>query len=114
MGLLSSAEQEQQAVLQAASWTINSSGNSIGIAIASSVFRNLYVGPLTSLLQDGYQGLLASLLGGNFQDLHSLPGELKGEVIHIYLHAIRATFYIALGFAALASGSSFCMEDNRL
>lgn len=114
MGLLSSADKDYQAVLQAASWTINSSGTGIGIAIASSVFRNLYIGPLNSLLQDGNQSILASLLDGNFQNLHLLPGDLKGEAIQIYLQAIRATFYVALGFAILASGSSFCMEDNHL
>lgn len=112
MGLLSSADKDQQAVLQAASWTINSSGNSIGIAVASSVFRNLYVGPLTSLLQNGNQSVLASLLEGSFQNMDLLPGDLKGEVIQIYLQAIRATFYVALGFAVLASGSSLFMEDN--
>lgn len=114
MGLLSSADKDYQAVLQAASWTINSSGTGIGIAIASSVFHNLYIGPLTSLLQDGNQSILASLLDGNFQNLHLLPGDLKGEAIQVYLQAIRATFYVALGFAILASGSSFCMEDNHL
>lgn len=114
MGLLSAADPDSQAVLQAASWTINSSGNSIGIAIASSIFRNLYTGPLNSLLQDGYQNILASLLEGNFGDVYLLPADVKNKVIHVYLDAIRATFYTAMGLAVLASGSSFCMQDNRL
>lgn len=118
MGLLSAADQDQQAVLQAASWTINSSGNSIGLAVASSVFRHLYVGPFTALLEQGgedaYRNTLAALLDGNFQGLSLLPGDLRGQAVQVYLRAVRATFYVALGFAVLASGSSFCMEDNRL
>lgn len=118
MGLLSAAGQDQQAVLHAASWTINSLGNSIGLAVASSVFRHLYVGPLTALLEhDGglaYRTTLAALLDGNFQGLSLLPGHLQAQVVQAYLQAVWATFYMVLGFTVLASGSSFRMEDNRL
>lgn len=112
MGLLSAADPEKQAVVQATSWTINSTGNSIGIAVGSVIFSRLYIGPLTTLLQGQETGVLSSFLKGDFSYFGSLPDAVKQDVVGIYMHASRGTFYFAVATAILASGSSLFMEDN--
>lgn len=114
MGLLSTADKKNQAVVQGASWTINSTGNSVRIAIASSIFRNLYVGPLTATLSGRHKDILTSLLRGSSSAVNLLPDDVQTAVTGIYLHAVRSTFWMALVAAILSSGSSLIMEDNRI
>jgi hypothetical protein len=103
MGLLSSADSENQAVIQAASWTISSAGFTIGIAAASSVFLKLSVGNLEVIWSK--QPELLSAVRASFEAVNSLVGIEKVEVV-------RGVFYLAMGEMAVSALTSFCMEDN--
>jgi MFS family permease len=110
MGLLSSADSEKQAVIQAASWTISSAGFTIGIAAASAVFLKLSLGNLEVILSK--QPELLSAVRGSFEAVNSLVGMEKVEVVGVYLKALRGVFYLAMGEMAVSALTSFCMEDN--
>ena len=72
MGLLTSADNEKQAVIQAASWTISSSGFTIGIAAASALFQRMSLNGLKTILIG--QPELFNTIRGSFDALRVLSG----------------------------------------
>ncbi|KAK3326824.1 multidrug resistance protein fnx1 [Apodospora peruviana] len=114
MGLLSAADQEKQAVIQAASWAISSTGSTVGITTASAIFQGLSSSRLSETLGDGNNGLLEGLRRSFDVLKTTLTGEVKSEVVSIYLDALRAVFFFALGAIVLAALASFAMRNNSL
>ncbi|KAI0123654.1 multidrug resistance protein fnx1 [Xylariales sp. AK1849] len=112
MGLLSSVDQEKQAVIQAASWTISSTGSTLGISAASAIFQGLSSRGLSASL--GADDELTNSLRGDFEALRSLTGDVRDEVVSIYLDALRGVFFFALGSIVLAAVASFAMRNNWL
>jgi MFS family permease len=110
MGLLYSTDSEKQAVIQAASWMINSVGFLIGIAVASGVFLKLSLGALGGIL--GPQPDVLSAVRASFEAVQSLGSVEKEEVVRVYLKALRGVFYLAMSEMAVAALSSLCMENN--
>jgi hypothetical protein len=111
MGVLSSADSEKQAVIQAASWTISSTGFTVGITVASAVFQKLSLGQLQSLLSG--QPELLSEMRENFGNLRGKDSAQKQEIVEIYLKAVRGVFFVGLGELIVAVASSLCMENNE-
>ncbi|KAK3387989.1 major facilitator superfamily domain-containing protein [Podospora didyma] len=114
MGLLSAAEQDKQAVVQAASWTISSTGSTVGITAASAIFQELLSkgGRLSDALGGDVQ--LVDRLQKSFEVLGSLTDAKREQVVGVYLDALRGVFFFALGAILLAALASFCMRDNSL
>lgn len=112
MGVLSSVQDEKQAIIQAASWTIESTGLALGITIASTVFQKLSIGHLRILLA-GNPSLLATV-STNFESLNTLDGSQKQAVVEIYLKAVRGVFFLTLAEIIVAAAMSFLMKNNEL
>ena len=110
MGLLSSAENEKQAVIQAASWTISSTGFTMGVTAASAVFLKLSLTDLEGVL--GQQPELLSAIRASFEVISSLGGKEKEEVVGIYLKALKGVFYLTMGEMAVSALISLFMENN--
>ena len=112
MGVLSSVDDQKQAVIQAASWTIESTGLTFGITIASTVFQKISVGSLRTLLA-GKPDLLHTITT-DFEALQSLTGSEKQAVIDVYLRALRGVFFAATAEMILAAAISLMMKNNLL
>jgi Major Facilitator Superfamily len=110
IGLLSSADDEKQAVIQAASWTISSTGFAMGVAAASAVFLRLSLTDLEGVLSR--QPQLLSSIRASFEVVNSLGGREKAEVVRIYLNALKGVFYLSMGEMAVSALVSLCMENN--
>lgn len=112
MGVLSSVDSEKQAVIQAASWTLESIGLAFGLVISSTVFQNVSLNHLRNVL--GNQPALLSRISSNFAVLQTLSGVEKQSVIDGYLQGTRAVFFLALAEMVLAAGISFGMQNNLI
>jgi hypothetical protein len=110
IGLLSSADDEKQAVIQAASWTISSTGFAMGVAAASAVFLKLSLTDLEGVL--GQQPEILSEIRASFQVVNSLGGGERDEVVRIYLKSLKGVFYLSMGEMAASALISLCMENN--
>jgi MFS family permease len=110
MGVLSSANDETQAVLQAASWTLESAGASVGIAAGSAVFQKLSSSRLHVILVG--QPEVLSRVQESFTALLDLDQPQREAVINVYLKAVRGVLFLALGGMVLAAIASFFMKNN--
>jgi MFS family permease len=110
IGLLSSANNEKQAVIQAASWTISSTGFAMGVTAASAVFLRLSLPGLERVL--GEQPEVLSAIKASFEIINTLGGREKEEVVQIYLRALRGVFSLSMSEMAFSALISFCMENN--
>ncbi|KAK1758068.1 major facilitator superfamily domain-containing protein [Echria macrotheca] len=128
VGLLSATDQADQAVIQAASWTISSTGFTVGIAVAAAVFQSLSVDQVTTRLGRDSPGesekLADALRHGAFEvffNSTSDSGEdgdegraLRRDIVGIYTLAVRSVFFLALATIVLSALASLGMRDNTL
>ncbi|MCJ1432600.1 hypothetical protein MMC27_001957 [Xylographa pallens] len=112
MGVLSSVDEQKQAVIQGASWTIESIGLALGVTIASTLFQKTSFTDLQVLLA-GQPGLLNTLTT-NFAALQNLSGTEEQAVVGIYMKALRGVFLLAMAEMVIAAGLSFLMKNNQL
>jgi MFS family permease len=112
MAVLSSVQDEKQATIQAASWTIESTGLALGITIASTVFQKLSIGRIRTLLAG--DPTLLSIVSADFESLKTLGGSQKQEIVGIYLTAVRGVFFLTLAEILVAAVMSFLMKNNEL
>lgn len=112
MGVLSSADDETQAVLQAASWTVEAAGGSIGIAAGSAVFQKLSSSRLDVILAGQPEVLVQ--LQGSFGALHNLDQSQREAVVKVYLKAVQGVLFLALGSMILAAVTSLFMKNNSI
>lgn len=110
MGLLSTADNEKQAVIQAASWTISSTGFAVGVATSSAVFLKLSLMDLERVL--GQQPETLGAIKQSFEIITSLDANEKKEVVEIYLKALRGVFLLSMGEMVVSALVSLCMENN--
>ena len=119
VAMISAAAHENQAVITAASYAFRSTGSTIGITVASSIFQNI----LTQKLRDHYGELPASektikKLRNSLDGLKSgyeLPkGWTRDVVLDCYMDALRGAFISALGLAVLAAIMGLGMKEHRL
>jgi len=114
MGLLSSAEPEKQAVVQAASWAVSSMGSTVGITGASALFQGLKEETLREAVggdEKVLQGLVKMM---DFAVLGGLRGEVRDAVVGVYLEKVRGVFYFALAAIVVSAVASLGMRNNDL
>src|SRR6266536_1849047 len=112
MGVLSSCDAEKQAVIQAASWTLESTGLALGITIASTVFEKVSREKLRTQLV-GRPELLQKLTM-NFGVLRGLEGKEKEGVVDVYMKALRTVFLVAMAEMVVSAVISFMMRNNKI
>jgi MFS family permease len=112
MGILSSVDNEKQAVIQASAWAISSAGSTVGIAASSAIFQRLSLGRIRDILVD-HPDLMDKLMK-SFDVLSMLDSSEKAAAIDVYVASVRAVFLLALVELVVAAVISFCMENNKL
>ena len=112
MGVLSSVDEDKQAVIQAASWTVESIGLALGLTIAATVFQKISIGSLRTILSD--QPVLLEVLTTDFEALNGFTSEEKQSIIQVYMRATRGVFLLAMAELVISAMASFVMKNNLL
>ena len=112
MGQLNSTDQERQAVVQAASFTIRNTGTTLGQTVSAALFQNLSVAAIQMLLK-GQSGV-ADQPSRDYDVLTKLPVGLRQQAINIYLDATRAVFILTTATLVAAACCSFCMQNKKI
>lgn len=115
VALISAVDHDHHAVITSASYAFRSTGSSIGITIASSVFQNVLKTGLWSRFGDRENareviGRLRDSLG----EIQKAPADWIPGVVDAYMDSLRATFITLLGIAILAALVSIGMREHRL
>ena len=115
LSLISAVDHKYQAVITSASYAFRSTGSSIGITIASTVFQNL--------LKDFMLQRFGNEPGAADQikrirdspdEIRNLPPGWHDGVIEAYVSALRGVWVVVLGFAGLAALTSFFIKEHVL
>jgi len=114
MGLLTSADKETQAVIQAASWTIGSTGSALGISVASVIFQKLTQDQLADMDMFKADPGLLDAIRKSFGALDGLPGNIRQDIVAIYTSATRGPFFFSLGTIVAAAAASLVMKNNKI
>lgn len=115
VALISAVDHDHHAVITSASYAFRSTGSSIGITIASSVFQNVIKTGLWSRFGDRENareviGRLRDSLG----EIQKAPADWIPGVVDAYMDSLRATFITLLALAILAALVSIGMGEHRL
>lgn len=115
LALIASVDHKYQAVATSASYAFRSTGSSIGITIAGTVFSNLLKLGLSNRFA-GYPGAEDEIgrIRDSVDEITRLPKGWHGGVIAAYVDALRGVWVVVLGFATLAAIVSFTMREQVL
>lgn len=115
IALISAVDHEDQAVMTSASYAFRSTGSTMGITIASSVFQNVVKTELWDRLGDREDAAtIISKVRGSLDEIQKLPASWKVDVINVYMDALRAVFLTLLGIAVLGALVSLMMREHKL
>ena len=115
LALISAVDHSHHSVITSASYAFRSTGSSIGITIASSVFQNVLRSQLWKRL--GHRSDANELiphLRDSLEEIKTLPPGLKESVMDSYMVALRSVFFTALGLGVLGWVISLFMKQHRL
>ena len=115
ISLVSSVEQDQQAVVTSAGFAFRSTGSVIGLAICSAAFQNL----LRLNLRRKIGGVkdadkIIARIRKRFDEVNLLDPTMRSSVQDCYTEALRGVFIITCGFTILAALTSLFMRQNKL
>ncbi len=116
VAMISAVDHKYQAVITAASYAFRSTGSTIGITVASTVYQNV----LMKELRDTYGELpnsekIIKRIRDSLKGIDDLPkGWSRDTVLDVYMHAFRAAFVTGLALAALAALSALLMKEHLL
>jgi len=115
IALISAVEHHFQAVITAASYAFRSTGSTIGITIASSVFQNILRRELWSRLGE-WKGAheIIPRVRDSLEELERLPQEWQDAVRQIYMDALRGVFLTLFGLVALGGVCALFMREHKL
>ena len=115
VGLLSSVDQKEQAVITSAVYTFRSTGTVIGITIASVVFQNILRPRLGKRLSGEKNGAdIAKDIERSLRKVQELHPPLKQDILDIYMAALRAVFITLLGIGILGLIIGSTMREHKL
>ncbi|KAL5336669.1 major facilitator superfamily domain-containing protein [Aspergillus crustosus] len=115
VALISAVDHDHHAVITSASYAFRSTGSSIGITIASSVFQNVLKSGLWSRFGDrDHAREIISRLRDSLGEIQKAPADWIPGIVNAYMDSLRATFITLLGLAILAALVSIGMREHRL
>ncbi|KIN00674.1 hypothetical protein OIDMADRAFT_104476 [Oidiodendron maius Zn] len=115
MALLSSITNEQQAVMQSASYLFRFLGMMVGFTISSAAFQKVLKASLdVSLAGQPNAAELIEKVRTNFTDWRNLTPPVKKDVQDGYMSALHVVFYIATAEIAIGAFASLLLEENEL
>ncbi|MCJ1479837.1 hypothetical protein MMC13_008523 [Lambiella insularis] len=115
IALISAVDHKDQAVMTSASYAFRSTGSTIGITIASSVFQNVVKTKLWDRFGDRKDAaVIIPKVRGSLDEIKHLPPSWKADVMNVYMDALRAVFLTLLGLAILGALASIMMREHKL
>ncbi|MCJ1241553.1 hypothetical protein MMC14_009558 [Varicellaria rhodocarpa] len=115
LALLSAVDHQYQAVITSASYAFRSTGSTIGITIASSVFQNLLKGQLWKRFGDRENaGEIIQRVRDSLDEIKYLHPGWRDGVVEAYNDALRGVFLTLLGIGILGAMVSLFMRENTL
>ncbi|WEW58122.1 hypothetical protein PRK78_003589 [Emydomyces testavorans] len=115
VALISAVAHAHQAVVTSAVYAFRSTGSSIGISIASSVFQNLLKSGLWSRFGDRNEaGQLIPKIRESLDEIHRLPMDWVPGVLDAYMDALKGVFATTLGIAVLGAITGMAMREHKL
>ncbi|MCJ1319910.1 hypothetical protein MMC15_005246 [Xylographa vitiligo] len=115
IALISAVDHAHQAVMTSASYAFRSTGSTIGITIASSVFQNVVKSELWARFGDRKDAAtIIPRVRDSLDEIKRLPESWKAGVMGVYMDALRAVFMTLLGLAVLGALVSLGMREHKL
>jgi MFS family permease len=115
IALIAAVEHKHQAVITAASYAFRSTGSTIGITIASSVFQNLVKTELWERFGDRKDAAeIIRKIRDSLEEIKNLPPSWKEGVQEVYMDALRGVFMTLVGLAVLSAAVSMLMREHKL
>ncbi|KAK4507018.1 hypothetical protein PRZ48_000752 [Zasmidium cellare] len=115
LALISAVDHKYQAVITSASYAFRSTGSTIGITIASTVFQNL----LKSFLYERFGDRPDAAdrirhIRDNPDDIRNLPNSWKTGVIESYVAALRGVWTVVLALTIISSITCLFIRQHTL
>ncbi|MCJ1404813.1 hypothetical protein MMC11_008039 [Xylographa trunciseda] len=115
IALISAIDHAHQAVMTSASYAFRSTGSTIGITIASSVFQNVIKSELWTRFGDRKDAAtIIPRVRDSLDEIRRLPDSWKAGVMEVYMDALTAVFLTLLGLAVLGALASLGMREHKL
>lgn len=115
VALISAVDHEYHAVVTSASYAFRSTGSTIGITIASTVFQNILKLGLWSRFGGRKDAAdLISRIRDSLDEIGKLPAEWRPGVLGAYMDSLRAVFLTLLGLSILGALFSLAMREHKL
>ncbi|MCJ1377454.1 hypothetical protein MMC17_000549 [Xylographa soralifera] len=115
IALISAVDHAHQAVMTSASYAFRSTGSTIGITIASSVFQNVVKSELWGRFGDRKDAAtIIPRIRDSLDEIKRLPDSWKADVMEVYMDALRAVFLTLLGLGVLGALVSLGMKEHKL
>lgn len=115
IALISAVDHEHQAVITSASYAFRSTGSTIGITVASTVFQNVLKEQLWARF-GGWKDAAKIIprIRDSIDEVKRLPPAWQTGVIEVYMQALRGVWVTMLGLAILAAAVSLFMKEHVL
>lgn len=115
LALLSAVGHEHQAVITSASYAFRSTGSTIGITLASTVFQNILKRELWEKYGNAPDAAnVIRRIRDDIGDIDHLPPGWKNGVISIYVDALRGVWVLVLSLAVAGALVSLFMKQHVL
>jgi len=113
MGILTSVPQENQATVQAASWSVRAMGIAVALTLASVIFQTVSRSHLNSSLQDpSLASQFSNAIAIDTAKFSSLSAPTRQAVLDAYMSALHAVFYLLLAEALVSVLVSVFIKNN--
>ncbi|KAJ5105753.1 hypothetical protein NUU61_003100 [Penicillium alfredii] len=115
VALISAVDHHHHAVVTSASYAFRSTGSTIGITIASTVFQNtLKLGLWSRFRGREHAEELISRIRDSLNEIRKLPLDWVPGVLNSYMDSLRAVFLTLLGLTVLGALTSIAMREHTL
>ncbi|KAF2091338.1 MFS general substrate transporter, partial [Saccharata proteae CBS 121410] len=115
LALISAVDHVHQAVITSASYAFRSTGSTIGITVASTVFQNVLKSQLWSRFGDRDDA--ADIIGrirDSIDAVKHLPPEWQAGVLQSYMAALKSVWWTTFGISVLGALCGLAMGEHVL
>ncbi|KAF2726187.1 putative major facilitator superfamily transporter [Polychaeton citri CBS 116435] len=115
LSLIAAVDHKYQALITSASYAFRSTGSTIGITIASTVFQNVLKQKLYEEFGDGPDATeQIRRIRNSVDEVRRLPAGWHDAVITAYMNALQGVWVVVFGFAVLAALTSLFIREHIL
>lgn len=115
VALISAVDHHHHAVITSASYAFRSTGSTIGITVASTVFQNILKADLWARFGNHENAKeIISHIRDSLDEINKLPADWQTSALAAYMDSLRAVFVTLLGFSTLGALASLAMKEHIL